>query len=335
MIKIFKLAFACALALGTANCYAENDAVPRDTSFTTWSTYKKIHKKHPEAILLPATLPAGVREYKDVVYATFPNTPWGKRDLHVDIYRPDSKEKLPAVIMIHGGGWNSGDKTLQRPMAQRIAAKGYVAIPVEYRLIPEAKYPAGLSDIKTVVRWVRRNAKKYGIDPNRIAVSGCSAGAQLATLVGVTNGSKSHEGDGQWRNTSSKVQAVVNMDGISTFVSKENIADARARFEKKGELPVNALWLGGLYEDAKENWEHASALNWITSSSAPVCFISSGIPRFTDGRDLLREQYGKLGIYSESHSIPVDVHPFWFFSPWVETTLDYAVGFLDKILKNK
>lgn len=312
---------------------AANPVIPRDTSFTTYSTDMKIRKHHPEAVLAKPELPAGVKEYRDVVYTTLKGTCFGDRDLHVDIFRPDDDKTYPAMIMIHGGGWNSGDKSLQVPMAQQIAARGYVTIPVEYRLIPEAVYPAGLHDIKTAVRWARANAAKYGIDLDKIAVSGCSAGAQLATLVGVTNGSKRHEGKGEWRKTSSDVQAVVNMDGIATFVSESNIADAEDRFKKKGVLPVNALWLGGLYKDSPENWKESSALLWITPKSAPVCFISSGLPRYSDGRDSLVSIYDSIGIYSERHRIPVDVHPFWFFHPWVDTTVDYAVQFLDRMFK--
>lgn len=308
--------------------------IPRDTSFTAYSTNIKIRKKHPEATLVQPSLPQGVKEYRDVVYTTYPKTKYGKRDMHVDIFRPDDDKVYPALLMIHGGGWNSGDKSLQVPMAQQIAAQGYVTIPVEYRLIPEAVYPAGLHDVKTAVRWARENADKYGIDPDKIAISGCSAGAQMATLVGVTNGSKRHEGKGRWSKTSSDVQAVINMDGIATFVSDSNIADARERFDKKGVLPVNAQWLGGLYEDSPENWKEASSLLWITPKSAPVCFISSGLPRYSDGRDELVEVYDSLGIYSERHRIPVDVHPFWFFNPWMNTTVDYAVRFLDRMFKD-
>lgn len=307
--------------------------VPRDTSFTTWSTLLKIRKYHPEVTLLPDSTPAGVREMRDVPYTTIKNSPYGKRQLLVDIFRPDDKEVYPALIMIHGGGWNSGNKTLQIPMAQRIAAKGYVTIPVEYRLTPEAKYPAGLHDIKTVVRWVRKNAKKLGVDPDKIAVSGCSAGAHLATLVGVTNGQKRHEGDGEWQGVSSDVQAVINMDGIATFVSESNIADCYASLAKKGVQPVNARWLGGMPNDAREHWNEASSLLWITPASAPVCFISSGLPRFSDGRDLLCDRYAELGIPTERYRHDVDIHPFWFFHQWALPTIDLAVSFLDRTFK--
>ena len=332
MIKRLSACFLAAVAL-TMSAFGE-ETVPRDTSFTTWSTYLKVRKKHPEVRLAAPQLPQGVKAMENVVYQHFDSTAFGPRDLHVDIYRPDNDEILPAMIMIHGGGWNSGDKTLQRPMAMQIAKAGYVTVPVEYRLIPEALYPAGLHDIKAVVRWLRANASLYGVDPDKIAVSGCSAGAQLATLVGVTNGLASHEGsEGDYTSVSSDVQAVVNMDGIATFVSEENIADARHRLETKGQMPVNALWLGGLYEDATDNWNHASALNWISKSSAPVCFISSGLPRYSDGREKLCEAYTALGITTQRNSIPVDVHPFWFFHPWFESVVDYAVTFLDRQFK--
>lgn len=309
--------------------------IPRDTSFTVWSTAKKIHKKHPEAVVMPASLPTGVKEWKDVVYTHFDDTPFGPRDLHVDIFRPENDSILPALLMVHGGGWNSGDRSLQVPMAQQIAKAGYVTIPVEYRLIPEAVYPAGLHDLKTAVRWVRAHAAEYGIDPDRIAMSGCSAGAHLATLVGVTNGSPTHEGNGEWADRSSELQAVINMDGIATFVSPENILDSEQHFKKKGELHVNAKWLGGLYKDSPVHWNEASALNWITPVSAPVCFISSGLPRYSDGRDELVERYNTLGLYSERHKIDVDIHPYWFFHPWVDEALTHAVRFLDKTFKSQ
>lgn len=307
--------------------------VPRDTSFTRWSTYLHIRKKHPEAKLLPDTVPHGVRVDRNVAYTEIKDSPYDNRCLRADVFRPDNDSVYPALIMIHGGGWNSGDKTLQHPMAQRIASRGYVTIPVEYRLIPEALYPAGMHDIKTAVRWVRKNARSLGVDPDRIAVSGCSAGGQMAVLAGVTNGSARHEGAGEWGDVSSDVQAVIDMDGVSTFVSEHNIADAIERLAVKGTLPISAVWLGGLYSDARDNWEEASAVNWVTSASAPVCVIKSGLPRYTDGVATLLSDYKSRGIYYEEHSIPVDLHAYWFFSPWAEQAIDIAVDYLDKVFK--
>lgn len=321
---------ALAVTLFTA---AQSREIPRDTSFTTWSTNIKILKTHPDARLVKPELPAGVKATENVVYRTLADTPFGDRQLHADIYRPDDDRRYPAVIFIHGGGWRSGSRELQRPLAMHIAAAGYVTVPVEYRLSLEAKYPAALHDVKAAVRWLRANADKYGIDPDHIAVSGCSAGGQLAGLTGITNGSARHEGTGDHAGVSSDVQAIVNIDGIVTFVSQGNIADAAERLRKKGEMPVNAFWLGGMYDDATENWNEASAILWATPASAPICFINSQLPRYHDGREPLCEILDALGVAHETHELDSDIHPFWFFEQWFEPTVKHAVSFLDKHLK--
>ena len=277
-----------------------------------------------------------MKESRDLVYTTIKGTKWGDRDLHVDVFRPDNDSVYPALLMIHGGGWNSGSKALQVPMAQEIAKRGYVTIPVEYRLIPEALYPAGLHDVKTAIRWVRKNSKKLGVDPDKIAVSGCSAGAQLATLAGVTNGSAAHEGNGEWLDTPSTVNAIINMDGVVTFVSDHNIAESHQRLLDNGTVSIGAKWLGGDYPEAKSNWEEASPLLHINANSAPICFINSNLPRYCDGSELLGEKYAELGIHNEHHKVNSPIHPFWFFDPWFSRTVDYATDFLDHIFgKNR
>lgn len=259
---------------------------PRDTSFTAWSTYVKVKKIHPYIQLVEPTLLQGVTAYENIVYAVLPDTPYGRRELNVDIYRKNDGQKYPALLMIHGGGWNSGDRTLQRPMAQQIAGYGYVTIPVEYRLHPEAIYPAALYDLKAAVRWVRENAERYGIDTTQIAISGCSAGGHLAILVGMTNASERHEVKDLYGNHSSRVQAVINMDGCSTFISTRNIAETKDNIRKLGgKLPLNALWLGGSYDDKKDIWEEASPIVWVSDYSAPICFINGQLERYCDGRD--------------------------------------------------
>lgn len=306
--------------------------IPRDTSFNFLSTEKKVHKIHPEARLVEPQLPSGVKADENVVYRTLEATPFGRRELHADVYRPADSLAYPAVIMIHGGGWNSGSKELQRPLAMQLASRGYVAVPVEYRLSLEAKYPAGLHDIKAAVRWLRANASELGVDPDHIAVSGCSAGGQLAALVGVTNGSAIHEGAGDYPDVSSSVQAVVDIDGIVTFVSEENLADVEARLAKNGVLPVNALWLGGMPDDARDNWMEASAINWVTPQSAPICFINSLLPRYHDGRDKIIPILASYGIAAEVCELDSDIHPFWFFEPWFTPTLNHMSAFLSRTL---
>jgi len=97
--------------------------------------------------------------------------------------------------MIHGGGWKSGSKEMQIPLAQQISARGYVTVCVEYRLSPEALYPAAVHDIKAAIRFLRAHAEEYGIDPGKIAVSGCSAGGHLAALAGMTEHIRKFDGN--------------------------------------------------------------------------------------------------------------------------------------------
>ena len=324
MKRIFAGVIALMAMAGTV-CAAtvEIDGVPRDTSFTVYSTAVKVHKVYPDVKVVPPTMTEGLTVREDVVYYR----PGGDRALKVDIYRPATDSVLPAVLMVHGGGWNSGDRSLQRPLAQALAAQGFVTIPVEYRLTPEAPYPAGLHDVKRAVAWVRAHAAELGVDPERIAISGCSAGGQLAALTGVTNGSRRHC-PADVDPADARVQAVVNIDGIVTFVSDYNLADVAERVAKKGTKPVNAQWLGGLPDEAPENWREASSLLWITDDSAPVCFINSRLPRYHDGRDDLVAEYHRRGLPVAVISLDSEVHPFWFFDRWFTPTVTAAAAFL-------
>ena len=158
-------------------------------------------------------------------------------------------------MMIHGGGWNSGSPDMQKALALQLARNGYVTLTVEYRLSPEAIFPAGLEDLEDAAARFISNAKHYGADPSSLAISGCSAGGQLAALIGT-------------RNKGNRFRAIINIDGISTFINKETI-DRAEKVRLAGEkAPADALWLGGTYNENPEHWEAASALFQIHEKSA-------------------------------------------------------------------
>ncbi len=313
-----------------AQDYCDRDSnIPRDTSFTVYQTYIKERKYRPYIQIAHPQLPDGVVAHECLVYSTLTNSNGKTRELHLNIYRPKNEQLLPALLMVHGGGWNSGDLSLQIPMAQQIAAHGYVTVPVEYRLIPEALYPAGVNDLRSALRWLRANAARFGIDTTRIAISGCSAGGQLANLIGMANG----KGDAA-NTASSQVQAVVNIDGLSDFTNPETVERARLARANNQKLPVDMIWLGGNYQEQKATWEDASPIYHVSRNSAPVCFINSSIPRFHAGRDEQIHKLDSLGIYSEVHTLPDTPHPFWLFHPWFSNTVDIMTNFLDKVFKN-
>lgn len=166
------LIFAISL-LSTSFTFSQTvviDGVPRDTSFALNTTYQKELRYRPYIEPVRASLPDNVLANEGVTYKTVENA-WGKHELKMNIYRPNDGKEYPVLMMIHGGGWNSGNLGLQVPMAQQIATKGYVTIPVEYRLIPEALYPAGVEDLEDAIEWIYNNAGRFGIDKEKIAVS--------------------------------------------------------------------------------------------------------------------------------------------------------------------
>jgi acetyl esterase/lipase len=306
---------------------AVGDGIPRDTSFTVRSAFIKEQKKRPYIEIVKPRLPENVSVFESIAYSR----PVPGRELKLNIYRPKDATKYPALLMVHGGGWSSGNMSMQIPMAQQIAAGGYVTIPVEYRLSPEALYPAAVKDLKTAIRWIRANADEYGIDTTKIAISGCSAGGQLAMLVGMNNFYVDFESKSEYAEYRSNVHAVVNIDGISDF-STDELAAAHESFSKN-RIPAPVKWLGATYEENKSIWEEASPVNNITENSAPVCFINSSIPRFHGGQDEAIQKLSTYNIHTEVYTLEDTPHPFWLFYPWFDTTVNHIINYLDKILK--
>lgn len=309
-----------------ANAQQKPVEIPKDTTFTVKNEYKKYLKKFPQIQPAKDALPENVKENRNLVYTTLKNTPFGDRDLHLDIFSPKKKGKYPALIMVHGGGWRAGDKALQVPLAQKLAAKGMVTICVEYQLLQEAKYPAAVFNIKSAIRWMRANADQYGIDVDKIAVSGCSAGGQLALLVGLTNGVEAMEGNQGNSGFSSKVQAIIDLDGVVDFMAPLSL-----NLNRKPDSP-DVQWLGGTFYEKPEIWKEASPIFWANEKSCPILFVNSGFPRFHAGQDELVGMMKDWGIYNEVHKFDIQLHTFWLFEPWIDQTVDYMNNFLTKVL---
>jgi pectinesterase len=290
----------------------------RDTSFTLQTTYEKEVKKRPYIKIASPVPSRNVKLQRNISYRRI-----NDRNLLLDIFFPGKKnKKKPAVLLIFGGGWNSGDKTQNHAMATTLANNGYVAVTAEYRLSPEAIYPAAVYDLKSAIRWMKANADKYGIDISKIAVMGTSAGGQLAALIGTTNNNQLFEDTVGNATHSSSVHAVVDIDGILAFKHPESMEAASA-----------SLWFGGDYEHRKELWEQASALNHVDKNTVPFLFLNSSTIRFHAGRNDMIKKMNSFGIYSEVYEFPDTPHPFWFFDPWFEPMMKHTIDFLEKVFK--
>lgn len=156
----------------------------------------------------PRPTPPGVRAERNIVYATV-----GDRELRLDLYLPEKspKKPLPLVVWIHGGAWRAGTKE-NAPVAPFVA-HGYAGASVGYRYTQEAPFPANVEDCKAAIRWLRANAAKYNIDPDRIGVWGSSAGGHLVAFLGTSGGVSEFEGTHGVTGVSSRVQAVVDWFG--------------------------------------------------------------------------------------------------------------------------
>lgn len=132
----------------------------------------------------PARVERSITVQRDQLF-TPPDWP---KPLLADVYTPGGAplagERWPAVLVIHGGGWKSGDREQVESIAKRVAKRGYVTVNITYRLVPDALFPAPLEDVQQALRWLRANADRYRVDPDRIGAWGYSAGAHLAALAG-------------------------------------------------------------------------------------------------------------------------------------------------------
>lgn len=145
-----------------------------------------------------------VKVIRDIPYRKGPSKAW-RLDLAMSAER--SEELRPALVIVHGGGWRGGSKSVDvyQKMMTDYAEKGYVTINVEYRLIGVAPFPACIEDVKCAVRWLRAHAQKYRVDPDRVGAYGHSAGAHLALMLAMAPKSAGLEGDGGWEQHSSIV----------------------------------------------------------------------------------------------------------------------------------
>ena len=300
--------------------------IVRDTSFTTDSAWRKLLKQYPAA--MPARLAGAttVAWQRNLVYAAH-----GYRHLSLDLCIPADSERgpFPVVLLIHGGGWRSGDRSQELPMAEALAERGFAAVTVEYRLSGEAQYPAGIHDLKTAVRWIRAHAAEYHLRPDRVAAMGGSAGGTLAAMLATTAGIPEFNGTGPYQAQSTAVQAVVVMDGVMDFAdSAESGKDTDPAKPSAGRL-----WFGVTFQEKPEVWRQASPARWVNEHTPPLLVINSSVPRFRGGRDAVLSRLHELGIPAEVYEFSDAPHPFWLMHPWCDVTREKVVAFLDTHLK--
>lgn len=212
------------------------------------------------------------RKFLDIPYATqSPNQ-------RLDLYLPDEGDgPFPTIVFVHGGAFILGDKR-DNQLLQAVdgVRRGYAVASVEYRLAFEAKYPAALFDVKAAIRFLQANASKYGLDGDRIALCGDSAGAHYAVMAAATQDNPAFEDLTQGNASySGAVRAVASRFGpfdfeVESRMARENPPKADPYF------PDIELHLFGVHsEDIPGLIRFTNPLNFITPAFPPV-FLEHG-----------------------------------------------------------
>lgn len=224
----------------------------------------------------------------------------GSRELRCDVFRPaDATGPLPAVLLVHGGGWRTGDRSQLRGYGILLGREGYVCVASEYRLIPEAPWPAQIHDVKAAIRWMRANAAELGIDPDRIAVEGNSAGAHLALLAAGTPGVEELEGEGGHAGTPTDVAAAIGIYAPTLFSHEE---------QRRGAVTLAALTDLASSEAASA----ASPMSHVTAGFPPTLLIHGTEDELVPVHAslVMYEVLAEAGVPTELHLYAEQPHAF-------------------------
>lgn len=226
---------------------------------------------------------------KDLVYGK-----GGDIDLKLDLAMPkDATGPCPAIVCIHGGGWISGQRQHMTKTIEALAGRGFVATTISYRLAPATQFPGQIEDCKAAIRWLRANAGKYHLNPDKIGVVGFSAGGHLACLLGTTGPKDGLEGTGGNPKESSRVQAVVSFFGPTDFT----VRTWKPELEDKILCP----FLGCSFKDKPEAYKKASPVIYASKGAPPFLFFHGTKDNIVDISQsrIMADKLKKAGVPTE------------------------------------
>lgn len=256
-------------------------------------------------------------QYLDVAYA--PADPAGGRGHLLDIYLPSRRAsaKLPVLVWSSGSGWLSDDgKQGAEAFAQHFNDAGYAVVGLSVRSSLQATFPAQLHDAKAAIRWLRRNAADYQLDPARIAVSGNSSGGWVATMLGVTGGVAALEGRVGVTRGSSRVQAVVDFFGPTDLLAMDEqmLPGACESFNAIFGLqdchndpnsPEGRL-VGCAIQTCPDRAEAANPVNYVSRDDPPMLILHGQADELVPHgqSELLFDRFEHRCLAATFHSIP-------------------------------
>ncbi len=198
-------------------------------------------------------------------------------ELELDIFRPNDSKERAVVLCLHGGFWAKGSKKFMHPLAGDLVEKGYIAVCSNYRLTDVAPAPAQLHDVFFAIRFLRENASDYGIDPEKIGVTGSSAGGYLAVMAATFDG-----GD-----PLARPNAAVGM-GAQTDLTSPHIQNSTVLNWSK--------FMGGFYHQVPQNYISQSPINHLSPDDPPIAIICGELDKPSTRANAFRQKALQLGV---------------------------------------
>ena len=277
----------------------------------------------------PPAVPEGVKAYRDLAYVAD-----GHERQKLDLFVPENASKpLPVIIWIHGGAWSAGDKSGCPPLRQGYAQRGYAVASLNYRLSQHAIFPAQIEDCKAALRWLRAQAGKYNLKPERFGMWGSSAGGHLVAFLGTSGGVKEFD-VGANREFPSRVQCVMDDYGPTAFTQMDAHRIPSATLVHNSPTSPESRLIGGLITDPANAAKVARAnpVTYVTRDDAPSLIVHGdedpAVPHHQS--ELLFEALKAAGVPVRFNTVKGGGHGAGFGGPELEKM---RRDFLDHHLK--
>ena len=208
----------------------------------------------------------------DVVYAQVPTLENPHQLLQMDLLIPQVKRKLPAVIFVPGGGFISANKARMPQLRMYLAERNFVVASINYRTVPNARFPQPVEDLKSAIRFLKAHAQEFSVDAEKICVVGDSVGGYFAAFAAVTNNAEMFN-VGENLDVSSEIVAAVDLYGPSDLrqIAEYNSAGSVTSLFVNG-VPTFGGTDGGILAHPVSA-ERANPINYITKNSAPMLLM--------------------------------------------------------------
>jgi len=233
------------------------------------------------------TVPDDIEAIKDITYKNIDG-----EELQLDIYKQKGLQvPAPTLIFIHGGAWKKGKRKDYLPYLIDYAKKGYITVTVSYRLSKVAKFPAAAQDVNCGIKWIKQHAKDYGIDPDRMALIGGSAGGHLALLLGYGGDEAVFNQDCE-QGPNSNVKAIVDFYGPVDLTTPYSITTEQVQ-----------RFMGVSYDENPDLYKLASPSTFITSDDPPTLIFHGTIDSLVPV-----SQSDSLASWLQQAGVPRDYH---------------------------